>query len=205
MTDIGIVDYGINNLFSVKGAVEKAGGKAIATSDHVKLRKIGKLILPGVGSFGQGMENLRRAGLVELLQNLVIDRQVPILGICLGAHLMLEGSCESPDVPGLGWIKGEVLPLEAVKGNRRTQHVGWNEVIQRQNVLLWEDIPDNTDFYFVHGYHMVPTEKKVICADFSFERRYCAAIHKDNIYATQFHPEKSQLFGLQLVRNFLSI
>jgi len=205
MVDIGIVDYGINNLFSVRGAVEKAGGTAIVTNNHADLSKVSKLLLPGVGAFGRGMKNLRQAGLVELLDELVINRQVPILGICLGAHLMLEASSESPGISGLGWIKGKVLPLQTVTGNGQAQHVGWNEVIQKRDIGLWKDIPNNADFYFIHGFHMVPSGKDMVAAKFSFGREYCAAISKDNIYLTQFHPEKSQLFGLRLIKNFVEL
>jgi imidazole glycerol-phosphate synthase subunit HisH len=205
MTAVGIIDYGINNLISVKGAVEAVGGKAIVTADPQKLAQTGKLILPGVGAFGQGIRNLERSGLWELLENLVIERHAPILGICLGAHLMLETSSEAPGVRGLGWIQGEVLPLDPAIENRRAQHVGWNEVTQRQNIELWEGIPNDAHFYFVHGFHMVPTDNQVVAADFSFGREYCAAICKDNIFSTQFHPEKSQLFGLRLIKNFVEL
>lgn len=198
---VGIVDYGLGNLRSVAGAVERLGHEPVVTSDPEQLARVEKLLLPGVGAFGDGMRNLRERGLVEPLNELVLRRRVPVLGLCLGAQLIARRSEEFGDHEGLGWIDSDVCRIPA--NGVRVPHVGWNELHRTGECLLFEGLDEQPLFYFVHSFYLQPDDPAVVKAECVYGVRMPAVIQKDNIYGTQFHPEKSQLAGLTLLGNFL--
>ncbi|MBN2126501.1 MAG: imidazole glycerol phosphate synthase subunit HisH [Deltaproteobacteria bacterium] len=199
---IGIVQYGLGNTRSVAGAVERLGFEPVLTDRPELLARADKLILPGVGAFGDGMKNLKDRGLVEALNSLVGEQHKPILGICLGFQLMAERGYEFGDHQGLGWIKAEVVKMET-RGELRLPHVGWNDLFQIRESLLWEGIPSNALFYYVHSYHVRCEEEGIVVGESEYGYRFVAAVEKVNVYGTQFHPEKSQQWGLEVLRNFL--
>jgi imidazole glycerol-phosphate synthase subunit HisH len=199
---IAIVDYGLSNLKSVAAAVEKVGFEGVVTGRAGELQKADKLILPGVGAFGDGMRNLRERGLVDILQTLVLKDKKPILGICLGAQLLCRESFEFGHHQGLGWINASVKRLEP-GGDLRVPHVGWNAVKTVQPSPLFDEVPDETLFYFVHSFHMECADRDAIVGECEYGTSFAAAVQQGNIYATQFHPEKSQMYGLKLLKNFL--
>ena len=203
MSRIGIVDYGLGNLTSVAGAVRHLGHQAIVASDYDVLEETEKLILPGVGAFGDGMRNLRDRGLVEGLTRLVLEQAKPILGICLGSQLLARESHEFGRHDGLGWIDAKILRLPATDADLRIPHVGWNSCEQAKTSLLFEGIPEDALFYYVHSYYIAQVDDARVLAHCEYGIRFPAVVSRNNIYATQFHPEKSQLYGLELLRNFL--
>lgn len=200
---IVIIDYGLGNLKSVAGAVRKLGYEPLISNKHEDLINAEKLILPGVGAFGDGMKNLESIGLIGLLDRLVLKERKPILGICLGSQLMAKESFEFGHHKGLGWIDASVVKLETNRERLRIPHVGWNDLIRIKDDILFKDIPNEALFYYVHSFHMRCNEKAIVIGECEYGIRFTAALHRDNIYATQFHPEKSQLYGLQLLRNYL--
>lgn len=201
---VAIIDYGLGNLRSVAGAIKKLDHEPVISSRIQDLEAADKLILPGVGAFGDGMANLRRLGLIEPLNHLVVTQQKPILGICLGAQLMAQESCEFGAHTGLGWLKGKVVKIETKEKQLRIPHVGWNDLIQTRDDILFEGIPKDALFYYVHSFYIQCADSGVVIGECEYGVRFTAAIHQDNIYATQFHPEKSQSHGLSLLKNFLT-
>jgi len=200
---IGIVDYGLGNLTSVAGAVEWLGYEPCITANRDDLEKAEKLILPGVGAFGDGMKKLRERGLEDVLNEIVCDGGKPILGICLGCQLMTQGSSEFGDSKGLGWFASMTERLRPGGPEIRVPHVGWNDLEQTGTSLLFKDVPEDAVFYYVHSYRVSITAGEVV-GTCNYGERFAAVLVKDNIYATQFHPEKSQKDGLQLLGNFLA-
>ena len=201
---VAIIDYGLGNLRSVAGAVAKVGLEPIITSDIAELRNAGKLILPGVGAFGDGMKNLRECGLIEPLTDMVLSGKKPILGICLGAQLLAKSSEEFGHHTGLGWIDAAVVRLKP-GGNLRVPHVGWNDCIQIKPSVLFGGVPSDALFYYVHSFHIVCGNPELVIGECDYGMKVTAAVQYGNIYATQFHPEKSQQHGLQLLKNFLTL
>lgn len=200
---IAIVDYGLGNLRSVAGAVEHLGHAAVITADPAALRDAAKLILPGVGAFGDGMANLRARGLDEVLGREVLERGKPLLGICLGFQLIAEASEEFGEHSGLGWIAGRVRRLRPKDPGLPLPHVGWNDLFQVKPSRLFEGIADGALFYFVHSYCLETAASDLVVGEAEYGGRFVAAIEHDNIAATQFHPEKSQRDGLAVLGNFL--
>ncbi len=200
---IGIIDYGLGNLTSVAGAVEKVGFKPEISGDMAVLSDCDKLILPGVGAFGDGMKNLKERGLVEPLTELVMKIAKPILGICLGFQLLAKKSEEFGAHEGLGWIDADVRAIKPDDASLRIPHVGWNELYQTGDSILFDGIPDESLFYYVHTYKMVPADDTLQIGECDYGGRFSAAIQAGSIFGTQFHPEKSQLHGLAMLRNFL--
>ena len=200
---IGIIDYGLGNLTSVAGAVEKVGFEPRISGDAAVLGECGKLILPGVGAFGDGMRNLRERNLVEPLTELVMKAGKPILGICLGFQLLAKKSEEFGDHEGLGWIDAQVTGLKPDDKTLRIPHVGWNELYQSADSILFDDVPDESLFYYVHTYKMEPADPSIRIGECDYGGRFTAAVQSGSVFGTQFHPEKSQLHGLTLLRNFL--
>lgn len=200
---IGIIDYGLGNLTSVAGAVEKVGFEPVVSADAGILSDCEKLILPGVGAFGDGMRNLRERDLVEPLTELVTKAGRPILGICLGFQLLAKRSEEFGDHEGLGWIDARVTALKPDDEALRLPHVGWNELYQSADCVLFDDIPDESLFYYVHSYALEPENGALVAGECDYGGRFAAAVQSGSIFGTQFHPEKSQLHGLTLLRNFL--
>jgi len=200
---IAIIDYGLGNLTSVAGAVEKVGFEPTITSDVEVLWQASKLILPGVGAFGDGMRNLRERGLIEPLGDLVVKQGRPFLGICLGFQLVAESSEEFGEHQGLGWLPARVTRLAPDDADLRVPHVGWNDLHRVGDSPLFDDIPDDALFYFVHSFRMETERREMVVGESEYGGRFVAAVRSGNIHATQFHPEKSQLHGLTLLRNFL--
>jgi glutamine amidotransferase len=198
-----IIDYGLGNLFSVKGAIEKLGFKAKISSNIKDFEKADKLILPGVGAFSDGMKNLKELGLIEPLTKLVMEKNKPILGICLGCQLMGKDSYEFGHHKGLGWIDGSVIKFELNDKELRIPHVGWDELIQCKDSILFKDIPQNALFYYTHSFHIRCNNKDDVIGECDYGGLFTSAFQHKNIYGTQFHPEKSQLHGLNLLKNFL--
>jgi len=197
---IGIVDYHLNNLRSVQKAFEKVGGQAFISDDPKELRKAEKLVLPGVGAFGQAMENLRTMGLEEILKDHAASAR-PLLGICLGMQLLFTKSYELGSFEGLGFIEGEVKLFPSTV---KVPHMGWNQVeIVRQSPLL-KDVEDKSFVYFVHSYYVEP-KGNVTLTQTEYGSRFSSIIQQNNIFGIQFHPEKSQRTGLQLLKNFAEL
>ncbi len=197
---IAIIDYQMGNLRSVQKAFEKVGHSAIVTSDHAQLAEADKLVLPGVGAFEDAMAELRRRHLVEPILS-AIDQGKPFLGICLGLQLLFDVSFEGGEFPGLGVLKGQVRRFE-LPSRYKVPHMGWNQakIVRRGPVL--QGIDDGAHFYFVHSYYVVPEDREVVAIETDYGGPFCAAIWRDNLFATQFHPEKSQADGLRLLANF---
>lgn len=194
----------MGNLRSVQKAFEKIGCKAIISSDKETILKANKLVLPGVGAFKDGMKYLKELNLLSILNKKVLEEKIPILGICLGMQLLSNKSYENGETDGLGWIDAEVLKFDFSTQKLKVPHIGWNELNYKKNCSLFENIENNSDFYFVHSYHFKTNENIVIgTTNYGFE--FVSAINKDNIYAVQFHPEKSQIVGLQLIENFVNL
>jgi len=197
-----IIDYKMGNLRSVQKAFEKIGCSAIISNDRKTILHANKLVLPGVGAFKDGMKNLKELNLIEILKQKVLEEKTPLLGICLGMQLLSNKSYENGETEGLGWIDAEVVRFEFDTQKLKIPHVGWNEVIfQDKNNILFTSIKNHKDFYFVHSYYFKPNEKVTITTT-SYGFEFTSVVQKNNIFATQFHPEKSQAAGLQLLQNF---
>jgi glutamine amidotransferase len=200
--DVVIVDYGLGNLWSVKNAFEFMGARVTLSSDPAIVAAGKKLVLPGVGSFGAGMSNLHARGLVDALNEAVLNNGAPILGICLGMQLLADASEEAPGVRGLGWIPGQVrrFPDKFL----RLPHMGFNGASPTTaNPLFETGAPLPTDFYFVHSYCFVPDDPAHVLARTHYGDEFTSAVRKDAIFGVQFHAEKSQSGGLKLISSFL--
>ncbi len=195
---IGIIDYGMGNLRSVLKAIEFLGGEGRVTARAEELDACEKLILPGVGSFGAGMENLRRGGLDEYVRRRAAEG-TPLLGICLGMQFLLEESEEEGLFQGLGLVKGRVVSFTEGK----IPHMGWNAVEDMRGPLF-DGIPSGTQFYFVHSY-FADTAEEYTLGKTEYYRTFAAAVGKNNVFGVQFHPEKSGAAGLQLLRNYMRL
>ena len=201
---IAIIDYGLGNLESVKKSLVAVGAVAVITNDHEKILRADKIVLPGQGAFADGIKNLRQSGLIPILNKQVLDKKKPFLGICLGLQLLGETSFENGKHQGLGWIKGNIIKLKV--GNReKLPHIGWDNVSANKNSRLFSKIPADSDFYFVHSYYLNPKNQKIITATCTYGEKFPVAFIQKNIWAILFHPEKSQNYGLQLLKNFISL
>lgn len=203
---IVIVDYGMGNLRSVQKAFERVGSSATISSDHAVIRQAAKIVLPGVGAFMDGMKNLHDLGMVELLRDEVLVGKKPFLGICLGMQLLARLSYENGETDGLGWIDAEVVrfDFEDCKQKLKVPHVGWNNINFKNHNLLLDGVVNGSDFYFVHSYYF-KTNEDVVTSTTSYGFDFVSSLCKNNIYAFQFHPEKSQSVGLKLIENFVNL
>jgi glutamine amidotransferase len=197
---VAIIDYGMGNVASVDKAVSYLGYESIITNNPNEINSSNYIILPGVGAFAQGMDNLNKLGLVDLLTNEVIVNKKPFLGICLGMQLIATKGHELKLTNGLGWVEGEVIKIN--EPDKSIPHLGWNEITVTNDSFI-KDF-NQKDFYFIHSYHFSVTNREDIAATVNYGNNYVAAIQKENIFASQFHPEKSQLFGLSLIKSFLN-
>jgi imidazole glycerol-phosphate synthase subunit HisH len=200
---IGVIDYGMGNLRSVLNAVEHLGGDAVLVSSPADADQAEKLILPGVGAFGVGMQNLDRLGFAEALPHLARSGR-PLLGICLGMQLLASTGTEHGRHDGLGLVPGLVERID-VDGDLRIPHVGWNAIDSRRESALFEGLSQEPTFYFVHSYELRPDDPEALTATTDYGGEVTACVQADGIFGVQFHPEKSQADGLRLLENFLSV
>lgn len=203
---IVIINYNMGNLRSVQKAFEKVGYEATITNDIDIIKSANKIVLPGVGAFKDGMKNLKNLNLISVLNDEILNNKKPFLGICLGMHLLATKSYENVETDGLGWIKAEVVKFDFRNtiNKLKVPHVGWNNVSLKNKSLLYNGISNNSDFYFVHSYHL-KTNENIITSTTDYGFDFISSIHKKNIYACQFHPEKSQTFGLKIIENFIKL
>ena len=204
--NIVIVDYGMGNLNSVVKKVFSLNANAIISSKPEEIINAQKLILPGVGHFGKAMENIKSLNLFEALNKAVIKNRTPILGICLGMQLMCTRS-EEGNLNGFGWIDAEVLKFNIKdKLKHKVPHTGWNQIsINNLDSRLMNGISDLSEFYFVHSYYVKAIDESVILNQTEYEQDFTSAIEKENIFGTQYHPEKSHDAGTQLFKNFINL
>ena len=200
---IAIIDYDAGNIRSVEKALAHLGEKTVLTRDGEEILSAEKIILPGVGAFGNAMENLHRFGLVEVIHE-AVRRQIPFLGICLGLQLLFEKSEESPGVDGLGVLRGEILKIPHGEG-LKIPHMGWNSLRLQNHGHLFRDLPGDAYVYFVHSYYLRAAEPSIVKAVASYGVPIHASVEQGSVFACQFHPEKSSRTGLQILKNFASI
>ena len=205
MKKVAIVDYDAGNIYSVSRAVERCGGEPLVTYFSKDFEMASSIILPGVGSFSEGMHNIHKRNLNVILTEQVLERKTPFLGICLGMQLLATKGFEGGETDGLGWIKGEVRQLKPDKPNVKLPHIGWNEVNFAKVSPLFEGIPSGKDFYFVHNFYFDCENKEEILAWVTYCNRFASVVAKENIFGVQFHPEKSLQWGLKIIRNFLAL
>lgn len=196
--NVAIINYGMGNVASVEKAVKFIGLIPVITSDPKEIEDASYIILPGVGAFAQGMENLKKLGLIDILNKEVLTNKKPFLGICLGMQLIATKGYEPYETNGLNWIRGEVLKIN--EPDKSIPHLGWND-IKTKNSSFINDF-QNKDFYFIHSFHFKANNSEDIVGTVNYGNDYVAVIQKDNIFATQFHPEKSQNSGLELLKSF---
>jgi glutamine amidotransferase len=194
----------MGNLRSVANAIDAVGGSCVVAGKPADLRGASHVILPGVGAFGEAIARLRAAGFVEALGELVLDREVPFLGICLGMQLMATRSFEHGEHQGLDWIAGEVRPIRTT-AELRVPHMGWNGIHVAHSSPLLQGVAKDATFYYVHSFHHVPADVATVVAHSDYGGPVTAVIAKGHLFGTQFHPEKSQRPGLTLLRNFLAL
>lgn len=197
---VTIIDYGMGNLGSIANMIKKVGHKSIITSKMEEIQKATKLILPGVGSFDNGMKNLKEYGLVEILNQKVLAEKTPILGICLGMQLMTKSS-EEGILSGLSWIDAETKRF--VCDILKIPHMGWNVIKHEKESKLFDDLESEKRYYFVHSYYVKTNHKEDILATTPYGFDFVSAFEKENILGVQFHPEKSHKFGMNLFKNFV--
>lgn len=197
---IRIIDYGAGNLRSVEKALDFLGFDAEITASPTKIYDAEKVILPGVGAFGDCMEAINNAKLNECIHN-VIENGTPFLGICLGLQLLFESSEESPNTDGLKIFKGKNIKIPQ-NSTLKIPHMGWNSLSYDRNCPIFKGLGDEPYVYFVHSYYMQPDDKSIISASTNYGTELPVALHKNNVYATQFHPEKSGNIGLKILKNF---
>lgn len=202
MNSVVVIDYSVGNIDSVLKAVRWCGGNAIITRDSRDVETCSHIILPGVGSFDKAFGELKRTGLIHTLRDQVVNRGIPILGICVGMQLMASYGEEGSGSEGLGLIPGKVTRISAGKGYK-LPHVGWNDIHYVNDTCLFTNIPDGKDFYFSHSFCFRSDDRQHVVAEVMYSEAITAAIQKDNIYGVQFHPEKSQKVGMQLLKNFI--
>lgn len=200
---IAIIDYDAGNIKSVEKAIAALGEKAVLTRNPEQIYVAEKVILPGVGSFADAMEKLHRYGLVEVIKK-VVENKTPFLGICLGLQLLFERSDEGEGVAGLGILEGEILRIPDAPG-LKIPHIGWNSLDFPREGRLFKGLEENSYVYFVHSYYLKAKDESIVTATTDYGTLIHASVEKDNVFACQFHPEKSSDVGLTILKNFLSI
>ena len=200
---IAIIDYGAGNLQSVKKAFDFIGAESVITDNPEIINACDRILLPGVGSFGDAMDSMAKSGLVDTVKQNALSGK-PFLGICLGLQLLFEESEESPGVKGLGIFKGKIKKFSSDMG-LKIPHIGWNSLEIKQKDGIFKNIPENSYVYFVHSYYLHAEDENDIAAITNYGIDFHSAVGKNNIFATQFHPEKSGDVGLQILRNFASM
>ena len=201
---VGIIDYGVGNIGSVKRTLEEVGANAFIASDPKMLNDASHIILPGVGGFSEAMTRLENGGWIDPLKTLALDEKIPLLGICLGMQLLATTGEEGGNFMGLGLIPGNVTRLNNIGCQLKIPHVGWNSINLTQiNHPMFEKIYDRTDFYFVHSFVFSPINKNHLLATTEYGINFAAAVGKERIWGTQFHPEKSSKAGFFILKNFI--
>lgn len=200
---IALIDYDAGNMKSVEKALQLLGQETVVTRDPDEIYRADGVILPGVGSFGDAMENLHRFGLVEVIRR-VTEQGTPFLGICLGLQLLFESSEESPGVEGLGLLPGKILRIPAGEG-RKIPHMGWNDITFPHPGRLFAGVAEHSYVYFVHSYYLKAEDPSIVTAVTRYGTGIHASVEKGNLFACQFHPEKSSDVGLQILKNFAAI
>jgi len=198
-----VVDYGMGNLRSVSKAFEACGADVTVSSKPGDLQKADRIVLPGVGAFGDSMANLKKRGLIEPLRQEVLVAKKPYFGICLGMQILADSGEEKGSHQGLGWLPGKTVMFQLADRELKVPHIGWNDIRIVKDGPLWSGLGKKLDFYFVHSFHFMPTDRDDAAATCDYGGEFTAAVQHENIFATQFHPEKSQESGLRLIRNFL--
>lgn len=200
---IAIIDYDAGNIKSVEKALVSLGQEVLVTRDAREILSADKVILPGVGHFGDAMEKLHRYGLVDVIHQ-VVQQKKPFLGICLGLQLLFERSDEAPGVEGLGVLKGEILRIPDQEG-LKIPHMGWNSLHFQNDGRLFQGIPEDTYVYFVHSYYLKAADEQIVKATTQYSTCIHASVEQDNVFACQFHPEKSSTWGLKMLENFANL
>jgi len=202
--NVAIVDYGMGNIGSVSRAIEECGASVTVSADPEVLLAASHVILPGVGAFPDGMEHLKVNGTDQVLHE-IAKKGTPVLGICLGMQLLADSSEEVRKTQGLGLVPGDVERMSSHDGTLRVPHVGWNEVNIVTECPLFKDIPDASDFYFVHSYHYRTRLREHVVAETPYGDNFTSVVARENVFGVQFHPEKSAGFGLRMLKNFISL
>ncbi len=200
---IAIVDYQMGNLRSVQKGFERVGHAAVVTADPEEIRRAAKVVLPGVGAFEDAAHELQSRGLEQSVRE-AIEAGKPFLGICLGLQLLFDVSYEGGTHSGLGILPGKVVRFD-IPAEYKVPHMGWNQTRICQKAPILKGIPDDTHFYFVHSYYAEPADRSCVALETDYAGPFCAMVWRDNLFATQFHPEKSQRQGLQLLQNFAEL
>jgi glutamine amidotransferase len=200
---IVIINYGMGNLASIQNMFKKVGADAIISSSLTDIQSADKLILPGVGAFNTGMQKLKESGLQEIIKKRAIEGGIPTLGICLGMQLLMNKS-EEGQLPGLGWLDGEVIRFKftAAQNQIKIPHMGWNTIVKIKDHPLMAGLPIEPRFYFVHSFHVECKNEQDVLAKTNYGYDFASIVAQNNILGTQFHPEKSHKFGMQILRNF---
>jgi glutamine amidotransferase len=201
---IVIIDYGMGNIRSILNKVTRAGYDGVVTADMNKVKNSDKIILPGIGHFLNGMNKLKERNLIDILTEKVVIGKTPILGICLGMQLLTKFS-EEGNSYGLGWIDAETVRFQLTDIRHKVPHIGWNSIERKKDSPLFKDLPNNSSYYFVHSYHVNCQDPKDILTTTFYGYEFVSSIQKENIFGTQFHPEKSHDNGEQIIRNFLNM
>ena len=200
---VAIIDYDAGNIKSVEKALLHLGEEVIITRDREQILNSDKVILPGVGAFGDAMEKPRSYGLDKVIYE-VVERKIPFLGICLGLQLLFEKSDETPGVKGLGVLPGEILRIPDKEGIK-IPHMGWNSVKIKKDARIFKDVPQDSYVYFVHSYYLKAGREEDVAATTEYSTLIHAAVEHDNVFACQFHPEKSSEIGLKILKNFVEL
>jgi len=194
----------MGNIHSVKKALEARGAKVVVTSNPIEIKRSAKLVLPGVGAFGDAMAELQKRNLVAAITEHIYDKKV-FLGICLGMHLLFESSEESPDVLGMGILKGRVEKFKNM-GQLKVPHMGWNQIkIRKTNCPLFKGLKEASEVYFCHSYYPKPKDSDIVAGSTEYGEDFASIVWQANIFATQFHPEKSQKTGQEMLENFVAL
>jgi imidazole glycerol-phosphate synthase subunit HisH len=200
MIKVCILDYGSGNVQSVKNLLQHLKVKSTISNKNKVIQDSTHIILPGVGAFGEAIKKLRKNIDINFLEKEVLKNKKPFLGICVGMQLLADTGEEFGIHKGLGWIKGKVIKLKS----KILPHIGWNEIRIKNKNFIFQELHEK-DFYFVNSFHFVVKNKKLVLANTEYKNTFCSVVNKENIYGVQFHPEKSQLSGKQIIKNFLSI
>lgn len=205
-----IIDYGAGNIKSVENALHRLGGDPVLTADPAVILSADHVILPGVGAFGEAMERLHESGMDAVIRQ-AVQKGIPFLGICLGLQLLFDSSEESPGVQGLGILPGRILrlpeegPAESSTVHYKVPEIGWNDLTYPRKGRLFVGVPEHSYVYFVHSYYLKADDPSIVTARTTYSTQIDASVEKDNVFACQFHPEKSEQVGMQILTNFLQV